>query len=228
MHSAALQLAPVLAEKSKVPFYVAGGVLVVWALTVSAGLGLRRAAFPFSLGGERVVIAISVVLVLTVTSMAVITAGVPAHKASAEAPAGTPASPGAPSGAPPAGTSPAGAPSSSAAAPAQAPASKKAAGKPAAPASTTLKLAAATGGTLAYDTKQLQAKAGKVSIDFSNSSPIEHDVTVAQGSRVLGATPIFVGGSKTLALTLAPGTYTFYCSVPGHRQAGMEGTLSVS
>jgi len=46
MHSAALQLAPVLAEKSKVPFYVAGGVLVLWALTVSAGLGLRRAAFP--------------------------------------------------------------------------------------------------------------------------------------------------------------------------------------
>ena len=43
MHSAALQLAPVLAEKSKVPFYVAGGVLVLWALTVSAGLGLRRA-----------------------------------------------------------------------------------------------------------------------------------------------------------------------------------------
>ena len=223
MHSAALQLAPVLAEKSKVPFYVAGGVLVVWALTVSAGLGLRRAAFPFSLGGERVVIAISVVLVLTVTSMAVITAGVPAHKASAEAPAGTSAPPGAPPGG-----APAGAPSTSAAAPAQQPASTKAAGKPAAPASTTLKLAAATGGTLAYDTKQLQAKAGKVSIDFSNSSPIEHDVTVAQGSRVLGATPIFVGGSKTLALTLAPGTYTFYCSVPGHRQAGMEGTLSVS
>ena len=89
MHSAALQLAPVLAEKSKVPFYVAGGVLVLWALTVSAGLGLRRAAFPFSLGGERVVIAISVVLVLTVTSMAVITSGAPAHKASEEAPAAT-------------------------------------------------------------------------------------------------------------------------------------------
>ena len=223
MHSATLQLAPVLAEKSKVPFYVAGGVLVLWALTVSAGLGLRRAAFPFSLGGERVVIAISVVLVLAVTSMAVITSGAPARKASAEAPATTSASPGAP-----AGGAPAGAPSTSAAATPQQPASTKAAGKPAAPASTTLKLAAAAGGTLAYDTKQLKAKAGKVSIAFSNPSPIEHDVTVAQGSRVLGATPKFTSGSKTLTLTLPPGTYTFYCSVPGHRQAGMEGTLSVS
>src|SRR2546428_10049249 len=193
MHSAALQLAPVLAEKSKVPFYVAGAVLVVWALTVSAGLGLRRAAFPFSLGGERVVIAISVVLVLTVTSIAVITAGVPARKASAEAPASTAASPGAPSGAPSATPSPS-APQST-----RPPASTKAAGKPAAPASTTLKLAVAAGGALAYDAKQLQAKAGKVSIGFSNSSPIEHDLTVAQGSRVLGATPTFDGGSTTLA-----------------------------
>src|SRR5438132_4557890 len=202
MHSAALQLAPVLAEKSKVPFYVAGGVLVLWALTVSAGLGLRRAAFPFSLGGERVVIAISVVLVLTVTSMAVITSGAPARKASAQAPATTPASPGAPPGG-----APAGAPSTSAAAAPQQPASTKAAGKLAAPASTTLKLAAAAGGTLAYDTKQLKAGTGKESISFSNPSPIEHDVTIAQSSRELGATPKFTAGPKTLTLPLPPATY---------------------
>ena len=49
MHLAALQLAPILAaEKSKVPFYIAGGVLVVWALIVSLGLGLRRPDFPGS------------------------------------------------------------------------------------------------------------------------------------------------------------------------------------
>ena len=59
-------------------------------------------------------------------------------------------------------------------------------------------------------------------------SSLEHNVTVAEGSRVLGATPTFVGGSKTLTLKLKPGKYTFYCSVPGHRQAGMEGTLNVS
>ena len=91
-----------------------------------------------------------------------------------------------------------------------------------------MKLAANPAGQLSYDTKQLSAKAGKVTIDFSNSSPVEHDVTIAEGSTVAGQTPVFTGGSKTLTLNLKPGTYTFYCTVPGHRQAGMEGTLSVS
>ncbi len=63
---------------------------------------------------------------------------------------------------------------------------------------------------------------------MSNASPIEHDVAVAQGTTVLGQTPVFSGGSKSVTLTLKPGKYTFYCTVPGHRQAGMEGTLTVS
>src|SRR5438067_2433545 len=76
MHAAALHLAPVLAaEKSKVPFYVAGGVLVAWALVVSLGFGLRRVDFPDTLGGERAVMAITAVLVLGAVSTAVITSG---------------------------------------------------------------------------------------------------------------------------------------------------------
>jgi len=67
-----------------------------------------------------------------------------------------------------------------------------------------------------------------VTIVMANMSPVEHNVTVAQGSKVLGATPTFTGGTRTLSLKLKPGKYTFYCSVPGHRQAGMEGTLNVS
>jgi uncharacterized cupredoxin-like copper-binding protein len=63
---------------------------------------------------------------------------------------------------------------------------------------------------------------------MANMSPVEHNVTIAQGSTVLGATPTVQGGSRSLSLKLKPGTYTFYCSVPGHRQAGMEGTLTVS
>ena len=62
MHPTALAFLPVLAaEKSRTPFYIAGGVLVAWALILSLGLGLRRPAFPGNLIGERVVIGISVV-----------------------------------------------------------------------------------------------------------------------------------------------------------------------
>jgi plastocyanin len=105
-----------------------------------------------------------------------------------------------------------------------APASSPAAGK----AGSSLALAADPAGALAYNTKQLSAKAGTVTITMTNMSPLEHNVTVAEGTKVLGATPTFKGGSMKLTLKLKPGKYVFYCSVPGHRQAGMEGTLNVS
>jgi plastocyanin len=91
-----------------------------------------------------------------------------------------------------------------------------------------LSLEANREGQLKYDKTALSAKAGKVSIDFTNMAPLGHNVTVASSSgAVVGATPTFQGGSKTLTLNLKPGTYKFYCSVPGHRMAGMEGTLTV-
>jgi plastocyanin len=91
-----------------------------------------------------------------------------------------------------------------------------------------LSLEANPEGQLKYNTTSLTAKGGKVSIDFTNMAPVGHNVTVesASGEKV-GATPTFQGGSKTLSLNLKPGTYKFFCSVPGHRMAGMEGTLTV-
>jgi plastocyanin len=83
-------------------------------------------------------------------------------------------------------------------------------------------------GQLMFNKTALTAKAGKVSIDFTNMASLAHNLTVASASgAVVGATPTFAGGAKTLALNLKPGTYKFYCSVPGHRMAGMEGTLTV-
>jgi plastocyanin len=83
-------------------------------------------------------------------------------------------------------------------------------------------------GQLEYDTKSLSAKAGKVSVDFTNSSSLPHNVTIESSSgENVGATPTFTGGSKSVSVNLKPGTYKFFCSVPGHRQAGMEGTLTV-
>jgi|SRR5947209_9308843 len=212
MHATALHLAPVLAaEKSRVPFYVAGGLLACWALVVSLGLGLRRVDFPGNIGGERAVIAISLVLVLAATSTAVITSGSDKASAATSAPATTTSAPASSSAPPTSSASPtSSAPSTSA------PAAK-----------TSLSLSAAQS-TIAYNTKTLSAKAGSVTITFTNGSPLEHNLTVAQGGNVLGATPTFTNGSRSLALSLKPGAYTFYCTVPGHRAAGMEGTLTVS
>jgi plastocyanin len=208
------------AEKSKVPFYIAGGLLVTWAMVLSLGIGLRRPDFPGSATGQRAVVAVSAVLVLAAVSTAVLTASPPAK--SAVAPAKTQEQAPIPVASAPVPASAASEPAATTPAPAPAPASSP--GK----ATTSLKLAANPTGLLAYNTKQLSAKAGTVSITMTNMSPLEHNVTVAEGSKVLGATPTFKGGSMTLTLKLKPGRYVFYCSVPGHRQAGMEGTLSVS
>ena len=219
MHTLALQLAPVLAaEKSKVPFYIAGGILVAWALTLSLGIGLRRPDFPGSLAGQRAVMAISAVLVLAAVSTAVLTASPPAK--SAVAPTQTEQQAPIPVASAPVPSSAPSEPAATTAAPAPAPSPGKA--------GRSLKLEANPTGLLAYNTKQLSAKAGTVTITMTNMSPLEHNVTVAEGSKVLGATPTFKGGSMMLTLKLKPGKYVFYCSVPGHRQAGMEGTLNVS
>jgi plastocyanin len=95
-------------------------------------------------------------------------------------------------------------------------------------ASQTLSLEANREGQLSYDKRALTASAGKVTIDMTNMSPLGHNVTIESSSgKIVGATPTFQGGSKALTLDLKAGTYKFFCSVPGHRAAGMEGTLTV-
>jgi plastocyanin len=84
------------------------------------------------------------------------------------------------------------------------------------------------GSTLAYDQKDVSAKAGSVTINFDNKEALQHDVAVADSSgKVLGQTDLVSSGTANATVNLQPGTYTFYCTVPGHREAGMEGTLTV-
>ena len=91
-----------------------------------------------------------------------------------------------------------------------------------------LSLSANPEGQLKYSTTTLTAKAGKVSVTFTNMASLSHNLTVASSSGTqVGGTETFQGGSKTLALNLTAGTYKFFCTVPGHRAAGMEGTLTV-
>jgi plastocyanin len=96
-------------------------------------------------------------------------------------------------------------------------------------ASHSLAIAADPSGQLKFTKSTLTAKAGAVTITFTNSAPLAHNLTVEQGTNgpMVGATPTFQGGPKTLKLQLKPGTYTYFCSVPGHRAGGMQGTLTV-
>jgi plastocyanin len=95
------------------------------------------------------------------------------------------------------------------------------------PASGTLTLTADPSGALSYDTRHASLNAGADTIRFVNRSPVDHNVTIAQGSRVVAATKTINGTTTTVAAKLAPGDYVFYCSVDAHRQGGMQGTLTV-
>jgi plastocyanin len=94
-------------------------------------------------------------------------------------------------------------------------------------AAATIAIAADPSGQLKYDKTSLSAKAGAVKIDFTNDSPVAHNVTIQQGSKNVSATATITQSKASVNAQLKPGTYTFYCSVDAHRQAGMVGTLKV-
>lgn len=82
-------------------------------------------------------------------------------------------------------------------------------------------------GDLFIEPDALEVAAGDVTFAVTNSGATAHDLTVEE----LGvATPsIDGGGSATLeAGNLTAGDYTLYCSIPGHRAAGMEAALTVT
>ena len=87
-------------------------------------------------------------------------------------------------------------------------------------------LAADPSGAIAYDKSQGNVEAGTVTIKLTNESSLEHNVAVAQGSRQLGVSPTIKGSETELKVDLPAGTYEFYCTIPGHRAAGMQGTLT--
>jgi plastocyanin len=88
-------------------------------------------------------------------------------------------------------------------------------------------IAADPNGSLKFTTTTLKAKAGTVTFDFTNKASIPHAFAI-KGNGVNAKGKTVTGGSDTLTVKLKPGTYTFYCPVPGHEAAGMKGTLTVS
>lgn len=80
---------------------------------------------------------------------------------------------------------------------------------------------------IAFDKTSLTSKPGKVTIDFENPAPLEHDVGIEQNGKVIAVSQTITEGKTSVSADLAPGTYTFLCTVPGHAEAGMEGVLTV-
>jgi plastocyanin len=173
-----------VAAPSKVPFYIAGGLLAVWAVLLAAW-GISHAEFPGSPGRARFVMLTSFVLVAAAMTAAVVTGGEGAEEHAPEAGAAPPAR------------------------------------------GRTLALAADPAGALRFDETRAAVLAGRVTVRLTNDSTVEHNVTIVQGSKRLGATKTITESTDTLALELAPGDYVFFCSVAGHRESGMEGTLTV-
>lgn len=89
-----------------------------------------------------------------------------------------------------------------------------------------LTLTADPGGALSFDQTELTAAAGEVTIELVNESTTPHNVEV-EGNGVEEVSETITESTTELTLTLEPGEYEFYCAVPGHREGGMEGTLTV-
>jgi len=109
------------------------------------------------------------------------------------------------------------------------------AGKPAVEKAGKLEVAASPSGQLAYTTNKATATPGAVTITMANMSGVSHNVAVEAGSggatpttgTVIGASSFITKGTTSVTVKLKPGTYTFFCQAPGHRAAGMFGTLTV-
>ncbi len=108
------------------------------------------------------------------------------------------------------------------------------AGKPAVEKGGKLEIAADPSGQLAYVTNKATATAGAVTISMPNTSGVSHNIAVEAGSHgatrsgsTLAASKFVTKGSASISVTLKPGAYTFFCQAPGHRAAGMYGTLTV-
>jgi len=90
-----------------------------------------------------------------------------------------------------------------------------------------LEIPADPNGALAYVFANAQASAGQLEIDSKNDSSVQHDIAIEGNGVDEKGEVVSNGGVSKISADLKAGDYTFYCSVTGHREAGMEGKLTV-
>ena len=90
-------------------------------------------------------------------------------------------------------------------------------------------LIAVTAREFLYDPKQFVLKAGDTTFAVKNAGAIDHDFVIedAKNKTIAQANPFAAGKWMEVKAKLVPGTYSIFCSIPGHREAGMSGTLKV-
>jgi plastocyanin len=90
----------------------------------------------------------------------------------------------------------------------------------------TVEVSSPADGSLKFDQSELTAPAGEVTFTYSNPSQVPHAFEV-EGQGVEEETETFTEGEDSITVQLEPGEYVYYCPVGSHREAGMEGTLTV-
>jgi plastocyanin len=92
----------------------------------------------------------------------------------------------------------------------------------------TIDVEADPGGQLAYTETEISAPAGDDTVNFNNPSSVGHDVVIEDsGGNEVARTDVIADDQTSTTANLKAGEYTYFCSVDGHRAAGMEGTLTV-
>jgi plastocyanin len=109
-----------------------------------------------------------------------------------------------------------------------------ASGKPAVEKAGKLAFEANPTGQLSYTTTKAEAAPGTVTVTMANMSGVMHNIAIEEGENgatqkkaAIAASSFISKGSTSLTVKLKPGKYTFFCQAPGHRAAGMWGTLTV-
>jgi plastocyanin len=91
----------------------------------------------------------------------------------------------------------------------------------------TLDIPADPSGATLYQFGSAEAPPGQLTINSLNESSTPHDIALEGNGVNEKGEVVQDGGTSTLQATVDTGEYTFYCSVPGHREGGMEGKLTV-
>ena len=83
--------------------------------------------------------------------------------------------------------------------------------------------------TFSYTVNRIPAKAGKTLIGYTNPQDRPHDVAIEDpAGKTIGQSKPLVTDAESFVVQLHPGVYHYYCTLPGHREKGMEGTLVVT